>query len=279
MLLGFVLLAIGVVGFGLAGYWDLRYTEFPDWLPYSIIVLALVVRGVFAFLENDLWIIGNSLIVGAVFLGLGLILYFLKQWGDGDAWLLGTLGFLFPDTSGFAVRAAMPFPLTLLFNFLFISLVYLIFYSVFLGLKRRDVNKVYLNYLKGQSRIFVFLIALFFVFSWGFAFYMYSTLSVPSGALTPMIMFPFLLAFILLFTSYAKVVEENLFKKKISVKDLKEGDVILKGRWKGLTEREIKELRREKRYVWVKEGVRFAPVFLFAMLISLFYGDLILIFI
>ncbi len=279
MLLGFVLLAIGVVGFGLAGYWDLRYTEFPDWLPYSIIVLSLIVRGIFAFIENDLWIIGNSIFVGVVFLALGLLLYFSKQWGDGDAWLLGALGFLFPNTSGFVINSVMPFPLTLLFNFLFISLVYLIVYSIFLGLKRRDVNKIYLNYLKGQSKIVFPLIALFFVFSWGFAFYVYSSLSVPVNFLTTILLFPFLLTFVLLFTSYAKVVEENLFKKKINVNELKVGDVIMKGKWKGLTEKDIRELKGTKRYVWIKEGVRFAPVFLFAMLISLFYGDLIMIFI
>jgi len=279
MLLGFVLLAVGIVGFGLAGYWDLRYTEFPDWLPYSIIVIALVVRGVFSFLENDLWIIGNSVIVGLVFLGLGMILYFLKQWGDGDAWLLGALGFLFPNETGFVVKTFLPFPLTLLFNFLFISLVYLIIYSVSLGLKKREINRVYWNYLRGQSGVFVFLIVLFFVFSWALAFYLYYALSVSLDSLLTVILFPFLLTFVLLFTSYARVVEENLFKKKISVRDLKVGDVILKGRWRGLKENEIKELKRKERYVWVKEGVRFAPVFLFAMLISLFYGDLILIFI
>jgi len=275
----FALLAIGIAGFGLAGYWDLRYTEFPDWLPYSIIILALVVRGIFAFLGNNFWIIGDSIIVGLIFLGLGLLLYFSKQWGDGDAWLLGALGFLFPNASGFAVRGILPFPLTLLFNFLFISLIYLIIYSILLGLKKREVNKIYWDYLKGQSRIIVFLIALFFAFSWGFAVYLYSVLSVTLAALTPLILFPFLLAFILLFTSYARVVEESLFKRRISVKDLKVGDVILKGRWRGLNKSEIRELRMGKRYVWVKEGVRFAPVFLFAMLTSLFYGDLIMIFI
>lgn len=277
MLLGFVLLAIGVIGFGLAGYWDLRYTEFPDWLPYSIITSALAVRGVFAFLENDLWIIANSVVVGLVFLAFGLLLYFARQWGDGDAWLLGALGFLFPDSSGFLVNSMMPFPLTLLFNFLFISLIYLIAYSVFLGMKKREVNKIYLNYLKGRSKILASLLIIFFVFSWGFALYMHFVLSIPLNFLATIIFFPFLLAFVILFTFYAKVVEDNLFKKKISVKELKAGDVVLKGRWKGLTDREIRELRRTKSYVWLKEGVRFAPVFLLVLLISLFYGDLILI--
>jgi len=279
MLLGFALLAVGIAGFGLAGYWDLRYTEFPDWLPYSIIIIALLVRGVFSILENNLWIIGNSLIVGLIFLGLGLFLYFSKQWGDGDAWLLGALGFLFPNASGFVVRTLLPFPIMLLFNFLFVSLFYLIIYSVLLGLKRREVKGMYMDYLRGQSRVFLLLVALFFVVSWALALYLYYALSVSLDSLITVILFPFVLTFVLLFTSYAKVVEEHLFKKKVSVKNLKAGDVVLEGRWRGLKESEIKELKRDKRHVWVKEGVRFAPVFLLSMLISLFYGDLILIFI
>ncbi len=277
MLLGLILLAIGVVGFGFAGYWDLRYTEFPDWLPYSIIVLALAVRGVFAFAENNLWLLSNSVMIGLVFLALGLVLYFSKQWGDGDAWLLGALGFLFPDTAGFAVMGVMPFPLTLLFNFLFISLIYLVVYSLALGLRKREVNKIYFEYLRGRYKMITFFVAVFFSVSWGAAFYFNACFSSSFETLMPLIAFPFLLTFILIFTYYAKMVEENLFKKKVDVKDLKVGDVILKGRWRGLTQSEIRDLRRKNRYVWVKEGVRFAPVFLFAMLISLFYGDLILI--
>jgi len=122
-MLDFILLAIGIVGFGLAGYWDLKTTEFPDWLPYSMIILALLFRGIFGFIQSDWWILGNSVFVGVVFLSLGLLLYFLRQWGDGDAWLLGALGFLFP-TSSFQINTFFPFPLTILFNFLLVSLVH-----------------------------------------------------------------------------------------------------------------------------------------------------------
>ena len=228
---------------------------------------------------NDWWILGNSVFVGVTFLCLGLLMYLLKQWGDGDAWLLGALGFLFPDTSGFVAKHVMPFPFTLLFNFFLVSLIYLVVYSLFLGWRNRKIGKIYLSYLKGQSKMFVFLIAVFFAFSWGSAFYLYSLSPVSLEPTISMLLFPFFLTLILLFTFYAKVIEEHIFRKRINTKDLKVGDVILEGRWRGLRKEEIAEIRRRRKYVWVKEGVRFAPVFVFVMLISIFYGDLILIFI
>ena len=57
MILELILLAIGVAGFGLAGYWDLKTTEFPDWLPYSLIIASLAVKGGWGFFVSDLILI------------------------------------------------------------------------------------------------------------------------------------------------------------------------------------------------------------------------------
>jgi hypothetical protein len=273
-MLEYILLVIGIAGLGLGGYWDLKYTEFPDWLPYSIISLALIVRAVFAFLLNDAWIFLSALIVGAVFLGFGLLLYFTKQWGDGDAWLLGAMGFLFPY-SGF-VSTMLPFPLTMLFNFFIISLFYLIAYSIALGVMNPGVWKKFMAKVKKNSKIIVALALVFFSFSWGSAAYLYSV-GVASSTVT-LVIFPFLLIFILLFSYYGKVIEEGVFKRKVSVKELKVGDVLVNDKWKGLTEKEIQKLHKKGGNVWIKEGTRFAPVFLITMLITIFYGDLILLF-
>jgi prepilin signal peptidase PulO-like enzyme (type II secretory pathway) len=74
-------------------------------------------------------------------------------------------------------------------------------------------------------------------------------------------------------------VEKNLFKKRVKSSELREGDVILGGKWKGLTKAQIVKIRRKSDHVWIKEGVRFAPVFVITMIISIFYGDFIFIFI
>jgi Flp pilus assembly protein protease CpaA len=274
-MLDYILLAIGIIGFGIGGYLDLKYTEFPDWLPYSMILLALIFRGAFALFLNDVWIFLSSLIVGIFFLGFGLLLYFAKQWGDGDAWLLSALGFLFPYSD--LIKTTLPFPLTMLFNFFIISLLYLIAYSIILGFLNRFVWKKFFERLKKNQKIIAVLIIIFFSFSWVLAAYLYY-LHLYSGFIQ-LVLFPFFLTFILLFSYYGRCIEENVFRKQVDVKELKVGDVLAEDRWKGLTEEEIKKLQRKKGKVWIKEGTRFAPVFLITMIVTIFYGDLINIFI
>ncbi|MCX6818103.1 MAG: A24 family peptidase [Candidatus Aenigmarchaeota archaeon] len=280
-MLDIILLAIGLAGFGLGAYWDLKTTEFPDWLPYSIIILSLCVRSVFSFVTGDWMILTSSIFIGLAFLAIGLLLYFARQWGDGDAWLLGAMGFLLPEQLEFGVATALPFPLAMLFNFLLVSLVYLIAYSVYLGLRHRSVNSKYVQHLKEHKIKLISMVAFFFVFSWSFAFFM---TTMPSASANPVsmaqfIFLPFLLTFVLLFSYYAKVVEKHLFKKKVRTSELREGDVALDGRWKGLNKKDIAALRKKSKHVWIKEGVRFAPVFVITIVITIFCGDLIFLFV
>jgi len=279
-MLSVILLTIGIIGFGLGAYWDLKTTEFPDWLPYSIIILSLGVRGVFSFITGDWMILASSIFIGLAFLGIGLLMYFARQWGDGDAWLLGAMGFLLPEQLEFGVATALPFPLAMLFNFLLVSLVYLISYSVYLGLRHRSVNGKYLQHLKAQKIKLIAMVAFFFAFSWSFAFFMTTLPSVANPvSMNQFVFLPFLLTFVLLFSYYAKVVEKHLFKKKVRTSELREGDVALDGKWKGLSKKDIAALRKRSKHVWIKEGVRFAPVFVITIVITVFWGDLIFLFV
>jgi len=91
-------------------------------------------------------------------------------------------------------------------------------------------------------------------------------------------MFPPLLVAILIFVHYGRFIEKNLFKRKIKVKDLRVGDVPVGDKWRVLTHKEVKELKKKGGEIWIKEGVRFAPVFIITMLVTLFYGNLMLLF-
>lgn len=279
MLMGWLLLAVGVAGFSIAGWLDLKTTEFPDWLPYSMIVIALLIHGAFAVVTEDLSILFNSVMIGLIFLGFGLLLYFAKQWGDGDAWLFGALGFLFPNPSGFQVPVFINFPLTLLTNFLAASLIYLIIYSLFLGIRNPRINGMFLKELRRSSREMSLMSGAFFGISWGAAAFFILNYGTPLMSVWHFILLPFLMAGILLFIRYGRIIEGNLFKRKISSRDLKVGDVILKGRWKGATKKEIDKLRKHNEHIWIKEGVRFAPVFVITILITFLIGDFILLFI
>lgn len=271
-MLGIMLLAIGAGGFGLAAYLDLKTTEFPDWLPYSMIVLALAVRGGYALYLNDFSIITQSIMTGLLFLGLGLLLYFTKQWGDGDAWLLGALGFLFPDAAGFSPAMVLPFPAAMMVNFFLVSFLYIVAYAVIIGIRGRNVRAKFYKELKGNSRVILSTLAALIAIYLSFVYFLaaYYGVSIP---LEYNIGFPALMALIVLFMRYGKFVESNLFRKRVPVSRLRPGDVLAKNRWKGLTEDDIKALKEKGGHVWIKEGVRFAPVFLITLLVTLFYGS------
>ncbi|NOX71297.1 MAG: hypothetical protein GXO64_01175 [Candidatus Micrarchaeota archaeon] len=273
-----IFLSIAIIGFGYSAYLDLRYTEFPDWLPYSIIVAAVISRtayylSVFGLTQTALYSIGVMLGVGLVFLGFGLLLYHLKQWGDGDAWLLGGLGFLFPESSPFAIYAGnIAFPLIIVFNFFIISLIYMIAYSAVLGVRNKDINKEFMKIMKEKRTYILSMIVALFAFFTASNFFLihYSGIR-PS---VPMLILPFFLSAMIIFFNYAKAIEKKAFRKRIDVKELKEGDVVMDGKWVGVTAEDIKKLQKKGGKIWIKEGVRFAPVFILAVIATLLLGNI-----
>ncbi len=275
-MIGWILLAIGAAGFGLGAYWDLRTTEFPDWLPYSIIVAALSVRGAFSLLTGDFSLITNSVMYGLLFLGFGLLLYFLKQWGDGDAWLMGALGFLFPDTAGFVplVSGVMPFPVVIVFNFFLVSLAYLVIYAVALGIRRPGVYKTFRGNVAGRARVITAVFFIIMAASLYVAFHLSHNFAVPFYDFPVILFMPFFAVIVLLFLQYARAVESDLFKRQIKAKDLKAGDVLITDKWRGITEEEVEKIQKKGGKVWIKEGVRFAPVFVINLIVTLFFGSL-----
>ena len=271
-MMDWILFVVGLAGFGLAGYWDLKTTEFPDWLPYSIILLALAIRGAFAFMNQDIWIFLNSAIIGSLFLGLGLLLYFTKQWGDGDAWLLGALAFLFPvstETFPATQTGIFPFQAVMLFDFFAAAFIYIVIYSLALGvIHRKKLIMFKKSYRKESKRIYMMtalllacsIAAAIITNSIGFTG-AYTFLAIPAIAFGLMV-----------FIKYAEFVEKNLFKRRIHVRDLQVGDVPVNEKWRVLKEDEVKKLKKKGGYIWVKEGVRMAPVFIITLLLTLFYG-------
>ncbi len=278
-MLGWILLAIGVVGFGYCGYKDLKTTEFEDWMPYCIIIAALVARGAYAFLMSDFSAITNSVLFGLVFLGFGYLLYFLRQWGDGDAWLMGALGFLFPDTAGFTplVTTLMPFPLLMIFNFFLVALLYLIVYSLILGIRTPSICRTVKKNLSERKAGIIMTFAAVGAAALAFPLYLSYAYYIPLESFWTIYLMPFLAAGLLVFMQYARAIEKDLFKRRIKAKDLKVGDVIISDKWRGLTEKEVKALRRKGGEVWIKEGVRFAPVFVINLIVTLFVGNLMVI--
>lgn len=276
-MLDIILLIIGVLGFGAAAYSDLKTTEFPDWLPYSIIIAALVTRAYFAFTGGNLEIITNSILIGGGFLLFGYALYALKQWGDGDAWLLGALGFLFPDPAGIIPQFLSPFAFYYdqIFNFFFVAFIYLILYSLAIGLMNPKIWKTFKKDLAKDKKPLAGIIILFAVVSVAIVGYLNITIRIPIYNMYNILLLPVLFTFIIIFIRYGKHIEQDLFRKEIDAKDLRIGDVPVDDKWRVLKKEEIEKLKKKGGKIWIKEGVRLAPVFIISMLVSLFLGNII----
>src|SRR5437867_3545096 len=92
-----IFFGVAAVGSTLAALWDLKTTEIPDLIPYSMMAIGIVLFSIESLLTNDYTLIAKSAFVGLSFLGLGFLMYYLGQWGGGDAKILSAIGFLIPE--------------------------------------------------------------------------------------------------------------------------------------------------------------------------------------
>jgi len=279
-----VTLATAFLGSSIAAIWDLKTTEIPDQIPYIMVAVALITYGIQSYVESNYWPILNSLIAGLSLLGFGFLMYYFGQWGGGDAKLLSAIGFLLPIApSGFS-NLMFPFPLSFLFNLFMVGAGYMLVYALILAVMNRKIIERFTNDVKSSSNIFILgSIVLFFTFILLNLFIVNVFSFRTSGefliknSILPLIA----TIFIFLIWKFAKAVEEVGFKKKIPVSKLKVGDVPMYFKlWEGITEKELIKVKQSgKRFIWIKEGIRFAPSFLLALIFTLYLGDGILLFI
>jgi Flp pilus assembly protein protease CpaA len=277
-----VFLAIAFIGSSLAAFFDLKTTEIPDKIPHTMIALALILYSIQSILSLSYWPILNSLIAGLSLLGFGFLMYFLGQWGGGDAKVLAAIGFLLPQLPQGFTKLFFPFPLTYLINVFIVGAAYMLIYAFVLALLNKKIILKFLKDMKANAKILAIGSLFLFILFFGANLYFskYTKLFDFSFFLSTSLLALLIAIAIFIIWRFAKTVEEVGFKKKISISKLKVGDVLLKSRlWEGITEKELKKIKKSgKKYIQIKEGVRFAPSFVLALLFTLFYGDGILIF-
>jgi Flp pilus assembly protein protease CpaA len=274
-----IALILAFAGSSVAAAWDLKTTEIPDYIPYIMIVVGLVIAGAQSYLQWSYWPMVSSLIVGGGLLGLGFLMYYTGQWGGGDAKLLAALGFLLPYSSlQFTPSLLFPFPVTYLINIFLVGAIYMILYALVLSLFNRKIIHEFKHDVKASSRLFVLgAVALFvaiaavnvyltYYFELKFSLtYIIENTIVPVGGVVA-------LFFV---WKFARAVESVGFKRLIPTSQLKVGDVLKDSKlWEGITEEQMKEIKKTKSRVWIKEGVRFAPAFPLALLFTIYFGDI-----
>ncbi len=202
-----------------------------------------------------------SMIIGTILLAVGMVLYKKGQWGEADAWILASIGYALPLAGGLFIY-------DYIFNFFIVSAAYMIAYTLVLGVIKRGLFAHFTDELRNYGNAVLLSIA-------GLSAFVIA-LSAAAGR-SFLFLIP-VIAFFALFLVYAKTIEKYAFRKRIHASKLKPGDVLEDMVWRGITEKEVKKIARQKQYVIVKEGVRFVLAFPIALIVTLLYGNLFFMF-
>lgn len=281
MVIDYIPLATAFVGTTIAAIWDLKTTEVPDQLPYIMIAIALLFYSYQSIVELSFWPILNSLIYGLAFLGFGAFMYYIGQWGGADSWILAAVGFLLPVAPQGFTSTILPFPVSYFINLFIVGAVYMLLYAFVFALRNKVILSGFVTDLKASVNILIVgsvgLFFLFYVAGLNITKIIYGAVDFTRAFYISL--YPLLSVGVLYFVwRFAKAVEMHGFRKKVSLSKLKVGDMLLsEKKLIGVTEKQIKALKKSgKRYVDIKMGVPFAVAFPLALLVTLFYGDLIL---
>ncbi|MEM4625758.1 MAG: prepilin peptidase [Candidatus Pacearchaeota archaeon] len=247
-------IATALSGTLIAGVWDLLTTEIPDEIPYFMASFGIFLWFIYMLTTGSTIEFLTSLYIGSIFLIYGYVLYKTGHWGGGDGALLASLGYLLP-----VIPRIDFFPLHFFINLYVAGAFWIIIYSLAVGLVFKQARKKILRGLRNNPR--AKLSAAFSIMFFILSFFDKNMLLAS------------LLFLLLLFYDYGKLVERYAFRKRIHASKLKVGDVLASSKiWVGLTEDEIKEIRKKHAVVEIKEGVRFGLAFFIALLFTLIFN-------
>ncbi len=265
MIFLFVLALIWIV---FATIQDIRKREVANWLNFSLIIFALGFRFFYSlFSDLSFSFFYQGLIGFGIFLVLGNILYYVKMFAGADAKLMMALGAILPFSIFFNDNLNIFILFFLLF--LFVGVIYSLFFTFYLSIKNfKKFKREFLNQFRKNKRILIF--SMFFAILFIFLSFLINLFLV-LGIL--IFIFPYLYI-------YTKAVDESCMVIKIKTDKLSEGDwlyknqkignKIIKANWEGLSNSDIRLLKKKKKYVSIRTGIPFTPVFLFSFLILFF---------
>jgi Flp pilus assembly protein protease CpaA len=252
---------------------DFKKREVPDWISYGLIAAALGTRLLYSIFNSNFKFFLTGLFGFLVLLVVANILYYLGQWGGGDAKLFMGMGAVL----GFSLPLAL-FVLLLVFS----GAVYGMIYSVYLSIKnKKSFRRAYHENIKMFKYLSVFALAFlligifsfFFISDFSLAFLLFAV-----SVISYMGIFSFI---------FVKSVEESCLYKKLKATQLTEGDwiaqdIMIKGKLIvpekniGITKQQLKLVRGYKKPILVKLGVPFIPAFLIAFIAFIFLKNAIL---
>ncbi len=278
LLLAFIVTIIAVIS-------DIKTTEVPDYANYFLIFSAVSLRILYSLITKD-WSFTSAIFSSfPIIFILASIMYYLRQWGGGDAKLLISLSLALATypyflLEFFSPKLLFPFPIDFFTNVLIIGAIYSLIYAVSLAVKNnKKFLKPFKQIIKDTKKTQITILSIIAVI-------ILSSLAtnIPKTAIIIISVSPMILFYIYIFI---KTVERTCLIKTIPVEKLREGDLIIENLFyknklihkksQELTKKQIALIKKTNiSAVKIKEGIIFTPAFLISLIISLIFGNLFL---
>ncbi len=294
MVIDIFLVVAGAFGLILASVTDIKTREVPDLLNYSLVAIGLGLRLIHSLASGEWAYFLSGMIGFIIFFALALAMFYAGQWGGGDSKLLFGLGALFGSYPVFLFDYFNPyFRVHFLFaftiNLLIVGAIFGLVWSTVLSIKRRKKFKKEYKRLANEKKYkmlqrvviivtVVLIVSMVLSPNWYIRLMFFSLIFVAAAM------------FYLYF--FAKAVERACMYKRIDPCKLTEGDWIVKDikidgkyicgpRDLGVSNKAIKRLiaakkRGKIKKILIKEGVPFVPSFLVAFVITIIWGNVLL---
>ncbi len=287
MIINSVINIIIITALLIGSYTDFKKREVPDWLNYSLIFIGLGMRGIYSLATFDFSYILYGIFGLVVFLIFALFMFYAGQWGGGDSKMLMGLGALIGLRLSFD-----SFLIGFFMNILIVGAVYGLAWSIIVSLMNfnKFIKEFKKFYNKKQFIISkkillavsaALIIAVIFIDDIVFKIIL-------SSAVILVILTFYLIVFV-------KAVENACMLKYVKPTELTEGDWIAKDvkvnrkyitgpKDLGIGKKQIKKLiefykKGKVRQILIKTGIPFVPSFLAAYIVTLFFGNLVLLFV
>lgn len=250
-------IAIVFITLILASYFDLKYGIIPNSLTIFLLIIGIAINSCFSILFHDIIFISSSIISMIFTFLLSYLLWKIKLWGGGDVKIITAIASSIPFQPNIIIFkffnltlpsiAKYPFSISIIFNSILISFVFLVIYSIFKNRHIFNINRIFSIFKKNDinlinkfklfrknsfnKKYFIKKILICFLFSFIFLIFknnhinhlnIYFFFILAIGIVFSLI-FPILLRFSI---AIFKKILKNSYNKEIAIDELEEGMII-----------------------------------------------------
>ncbi len=281
IIISFIVIIVLII----ASITDIKTREVPDWINFSLIPLGIGINLIWSLATNNWNFIIFSLTGFIALFIIALLMFYTGQWGGGDSKMLMGLGALI------GLKLSLDSTLiSFLINIVIVGSLYGLVWSIILSFKNR---KKFIKELKKSTKSIIKIRRIMLIW---FIILLISALFIKDVVIKILV----ILLTIFIYTSFylfifIKAVEKSCMLKYVKPTEVTEGDWIAKKIFVnkkyiagpkdlGIEKKQLKKLinyykKGKIKRVLIKIGIPFVPSFLIAYLITLWIGNVLLLFI